>query len=189
MCVCDVRIEVGDFWGFVSQPYFGQVWGWSPTLGKSEDLESSGTPECSELDSKAQNTSHWGVLGFIERSWSVDVENGLALAIWTSIAQVMGKRRVGSQTGSLTPDHYKSGIDLFLTSESRVRHVVGKDLDAGYKFGSNLVAIRRRSRELWVPKSRDSARDNFGTPTRESRESREKVTFERGCRRESQSIL
>jgi len=49
----------------MSQPYFGQVWGWSPTLGKSEDLESSGTPECSELDSKAQNTLHWGVLGVI----------------------------------------------------------------------------------------------------------------------------
>jgi hypothetical protein len=50
----------------MSQPYFGQVWGWSPTLGKkSEDLESSGTPECSELNSKAQNTSHWGVLGVI----------------------------------------------------------------------------------------------------------------------------
>jgi len=41
----------------------------------------------------------------LERSRSVDIENGLALAIWTSIAQVMGKRRAESQTGSLTPDH------------------------------------------------------------------------------------
>ncbi len=41
----------------------------------------------------------------LQRSWSVDIENGLALAIWTSVAQVMGKRRAGSQTGSLTPDH------------------------------------------------------------------------------------
>jgi hypothetical protein len=49
----------------MSQPYFGKVWGWSPTLRKSEDLESSGTPECLELDNKAQNTSHWGVLGVI----------------------------------------------------------------------------------------------------------------------------
>ncbi len=49
----------------LSQPYFGQVWGWSPTLGKSGDLESSVTPECLELDSKAQNTSHWDVLGVI----------------------------------------------------------------------------------------------------------------------------
>ncbi len=28
-------------------------------------MESSGTPKCLELDSKAQNTSHWGVLGVI----------------------------------------------------------------------------------------------------------------------------
>jgi len=41
----------------------------------------------------------------LERSWSVDIENGLALAIWTIVAQVIGKRRAGSQTGSLTPDH------------------------------------------------------------------------------------
>jgi hypothetical protein len=32
---------------------------------KSGDLESSGTPECSELDKKGQNTSHWGVLAVI----------------------------------------------------------------------------------------------------------------------------
>jgi hypothetical protein len=51
----------------MSQPYFGEVWGWSLTLGKSEDLESSGTPECLEFDNKAQNTSHWGFLGVIEK--------------------------------------------------------------------------------------------------------------------------
>jgi hypothetical protein len=32
----------------------------------------------------------------------VNVENGLALAIWTSASQVMAKRKVGSQIGSLT---------------------------------------------------------------------------------------
>jgi hypothetical protein len=41
----------------------------------------------------------------LERFWSVDIENALALGIWTSDAQVMGKRKAGSQTGSLTPDH------------------------------------------------------------------------------------
>jgi hypothetical protein len=41
----------------------------------------------------------------LERSWNVDIENALALAIRTFAAQVMGKRRAGSQTGSLTPDH------------------------------------------------------------------------------------
>ncbi len=36
----------------------------------------------------------------LESSWSVDIENGLALAIWISAAQVMGKRRAGSQTAT-----------------------------------------------------------------------------------------
>jgi hypothetical protein len=46
----------------------------NPTLAKCEDethtrkvgdLESFGTPECLELNSKGQNTSPWGVLGVI----------------------------------------------------------------------------------------------------------------------------
>jgi hypothetical protein len=41
----------------------------------------------------------------MERSWSVDVQNGLVCAIWTSVAQVMGKRKAESQIGSLTPNH------------------------------------------------------------------------------------
>jgi len=56
---------LSNFRGPLSQPHFGQVWGWSPTLGKVGGLESSGTPECLELDSKGKNTSHWGVLGVI----------------------------------------------------------------------------------------------------------------------------
>jgi hypothetical protein len=48
------------------------------------------------------------------------------LAIWTSAAQVMGKRRAGSQTGNLTPEHKKSGIDLFPTFAAGVRHGVEK---------------------------------------------------------------
>jgi hypothetical protein len=36
---------------------------------------------------------------------SVDVENRLVWAIWTSTTQVMAKRKVGSQIGSLTSDH------------------------------------------------------------------------------------
>jgi hypothetical protein len=49
----------------LSQPHFGQGWGWSPTLGKVGGLESSGTPEFLELDNKVQNTSHWGVLDVV----------------------------------------------------------------------------------------------------------------------------
>jgi len=41
----------------------------------------------------------------LENYQSLNVKNGLAWAIWTSIAQVMAKRWVGSQIGNLTPDH------------------------------------------------------------------------------------
>jgi hypothetical protein len=57
---------------------------------------------------------------------SVDVENGLAWAIWTYAAQVKFKRKAGSQTGSLTPDHQKSGIDPIPVCAEGVREAVGK---------------------------------------------------------------
>jgi len=85
------------------------------------------------------------------------------LAIWTSVAQVMSKRRVGSQTGSLTPDHSKSGIDLFPTSELRVQYVVGK---ISMRATSLIQTSLRSDFEVGsyeLPKSRDSARDNFET--------------------------
>jgi hypothetical protein len=136
----------------MSQPYFGQVWGWSPTLGKSEDLEFFGTPKCSELDSKAQNTSHWGVLGVIGkvlkrrcRKWPRIVHLDICSP---NYRQKKGREsnwqfdsrplKVGNRP---LPD---------LRIESAIRR--WKDLDAGYKFGLDLVAIRRRSRELWAPK-------------------------------------
>jgi hypothetical protein len=49
----------------VSQPYFGPSVGVKPNTPKVRNLESSGTPECLELNSKAQNTSHWSVLSVI----------------------------------------------------------------------------------------------------------------------------
>jgi hypothetical protein len=59
-----------------------------------------------------------------------------------------------------------------LRIESAIRR--WKDLDEGYKFGLDLVAIRLRSRELWAPKGlglhAGQFRDNFETPTWESRE-------------------
>jgi hypothetical protein len=41
----------------------------------------------------------------LESYQSVDIENGLVGATWTSAAQVMPKRKVASQIGSLTPNH------------------------------------------------------------------------------------
>jgi hypothetical protein len=89
----------------LSHPYFGQVWGWSPTLGKSGIWSPLGLPNVQSSTARGKTPRIGVFLVSLERSWNVDIENGLAFAIRTSAAQVMGKRRAGSQTGSLTPDH------------------------------------------------------------------------------------
>jgi hypothetical protein len=85
---------------FVATPLWGKCEDETHTP-KSGNLKSSGTLKNLELDFKGQNTSHWGVLCTLERSWSVDVKNGLAWAIWTSTTQVMVERRARSQTAKL----------------------------------------------------------------------------------------
>jgi hypothetical protein len=136
----------------VSQPYFGQVWGWSPTLGKSEDLESSGTPECSELDSKAQNTSHWGVLSVIGKLLKRRYRKWPRIGHLNICSPSYGKKK-GRESNcqfDSRPLKVRNQPLSDLLIESAIRR--WKDLDEGYKFGSDLVAIRLRSPELWAPK-------------------------------------
>jgi hypothetical protein len=62
----------------------------------------------------------------LEIYWKVNVWNGLAWPIWTSETQLMAKRKVRSQTGSLTPDHEKSGVNPIPLHASGLQHTVGK---------------------------------------------------------------
>jgi hypothetical protein len=177
-------------WSQMSQPYFGQVWGWSPSLGKSEDLESFGTPECLEFDNKAQNTSHWGVLDVIGKVLKRRCRKWPCIGHLDICSPSYGQKK--GRESNWQFDSWPLKVENRPLPDLRIESAIRrwKDLDAGYKFGSDLVAIGRRSRELSAPKvpglRPGQFRDNFGTPTRESRE---KVTLRRGCRRESQSIL
>jgi hypothetical protein len=158
----------------MSQPYFGQVWGWSPTLGKSEDLESSGTPECSELNSKAQNTSHWGVLGVIEKVLKRRYRKWPCIGHLNICSPSYGQKK--GRESNWQFDSRPLKVRNRPLPDLRIESAIcrWKDLDEGYKFGSNLVVIRLCSRELWAPKvpglHPGQFRDSFGTPTRESRE-------------------
>jgi hypothetical protein len=51
--------------------------------------------------------THWIEKLFISLKsyWNLDVKNGFAWLIWTFETQVMAKRKVGSQIGSLTFEH------------------------------------------------------------------------------------
>jgi hypothetical protein len=75
----------------------------------------------------------------LESYWSLNVQNGLAWPIWTSITQVMAKRKAGSQIGSLTPDHGKSRIDPIPLRAGGVWHIIGKLLMKATT--SDLVSI------------------------------------------------
>jgi hypothetical protein len=97
-------IELLNIYLDVATPLWAKCEGEAHTP-KSGKLESFETLENLEFDRKGQISSHLSVLGLIGKSWSVNVQNDLTWAIWTFVAQVMGKRRAGSQTDSLIPDH------------------------------------------------------------------------------------
>ncbi len=65
----------------------------------------SGLPKLQSLIAGVKTPCIRVLLISLESYRSVDVENGLAWAIWTSTTQVMAKRRAGSQIGNLTPNH------------------------------------------------------------------------------------
>jgi hypothetical protein len=164
----------------VATPLWPSV-GVKPNIPKVRDLKSSGTPECLVFDRKAQNTSHWGVLGVIGkvlkrryRKWPRISH----LDIWSpSYAQKKGRESNWQFDSRPLKVGNRPLPDLQIESAKRR----WKDLDEGYNFGSDLVAIRLCNRELWAPKvpglQSGQFRDNFGTPTWESRE---KKPF--GCR-------
>jgi len=122
----------------------------------------------------------------LERSWNVDIENGLTLAIRTSTAQVMGKRRAGSKLAVWLP-----------TTKSQESTSSQRRLE---KCDTTLESSRRELK-LWFrtrpdPSSKRGAvavqspgtptRDSFGTPFRESQQN---VSFGCSLRGETQRIL
>jgi hypothetical protein len=150
------------------------VWGWSLTFEKSEDLESSGTPECSELDSKAQNTLHWGVLGVIGKVLKLRYLKWPCIGHLDICSPSYGQKKGRESNWQFDSRPQKVGNRPLpdLRIESAICRC--KDLDKAYKFGLDLVAIRPGSRELWTPKvpglHSGQFWDNFETPTWESRE-------------------
>jgi hypothetical protein len=98
-------INVHPLTSVLSQPHF-EVSVRSPLTLPKMGLESPpGLPK-TQSSITGVKTPHLEVFFIpLERSWNVNVQNSLTWVIWTSTAQVMVERKVGSQTGSLTPNH------------------------------------------------------------------------------------
>jgi hypothetical protein len=120
----------------------------------------------------------------LESSWSVNVKNGLAWAIWASSAQVMVERKVGPgvKLAVWLPTTKKSGIDPTPVCAGGVRHTVGK-------LSRRATSLLQTSSQLevWAPKIPGVQTEivsgflfgSLGT----------KKPFECGCRKTTQRIL
>ncbi len=126
--------------------------GVKPNTSKVGDLKSSGTPECLEFNSKAQNTSHWGVLGVIRKVLNRRYRKWPRIGHLDICSPSYGQKKGRESNWQIDsrPLKVRNRPLPDLRIESAIRR--WKDLDEGYKFGSDLVAIRLRSRELWALK-------------------------------------
>jgi hypothetical protein len=145
-CCCNGLRMIVMAW--VSQPHFGQVWGWSPTLGKVGDLESSGTPECSELNSKAQNTLHWGVIGVIEKVLKRRYRKWPRIGHLDFFSPSYGQKKGRESNWQFDSRPLKVRNRPFLDIRFESATWCWKDLKEGYNSGLDLVAIGLCSWEL-----------------------------------------
>jgi hypothetical protein len=135
----------------VATPLWPSV-GVKPNTSKVGDLESSGTPECLEFDNRGQNASHWGVLGVIEKVLNCRCLKCPRIGHLNICSPSYGQKkgRESNWQFDTRPLKVENRPLPDLRIDSAIRR--WKDLDESYKFGSDLVAIRLRSWELWAPK-------------------------------------
>jgi len=86
-----------DSWSFCRNPTLAKCGGEAQHLEKLKVWSPPGLPNVQSSITRPKTPRIDVFLMSLERSWNVVIENGLALAIRTSEAQVMGKRRAGSQ--------------------------------------------------------------------------------------------
>jgi hypothetical protein len=120
-----------------------------PNTWKSWVLESSGTPECSELDRKGKNTSHWGVLGVIEKILKRRYRKWPRIGNSDICSPSYGQKKGRKSNWQFDSRPLKVGNRCLLDVRFGSATWRWKDLDEGYNFGLDLVAIQLCSRELW----------------------------------------
>ncbi len=115
---------------------------------KSWELESSGTPECSELDSKGQNTSHWGVLSVVGKVLKLRYRKCPRIGHSDICSPSYGQKK--GRESNWQFDSRPVKVENRPLPDVRFGSATWrwKDIDEGYNFGLDLVAIELYSREL-----------------------------------------
>jgi hypothetical protein len=127
------------------------VWGWN-SHSQSWDLESSETPECLEFNSKAQNTSHWGVLGVIGKVLKCRCPKWPRIGHLDICSPSYGQKKGRESNWQFDSRPLKVRNRLFPDVCSGSATWRWKAFFEGYKFGSDLVPIGGQGEELRSPK-------------------------------------
>jgi len=130
----------------------------NPTLakcgGEAQHLEKLGvwSPECLELNSKAQNTSHWSVLGVIGKVLKRRYRKWPRIGNSDICSSSYGQKKGRESNWQFDSRPLKVGNRPLpnVRIESATRR--WKALDERYNFGLGLIPIRVRGEELWPSK-------------------------------------
>ncbi len=149
-----MTLDVQEEFGNVATPLWPSV-GVKPNTCKVGDLESFGTPACLELDSKAQITSNWDVLGVNGKVLKRRYRKWPCIGHLDICSPSYGQKKGRELNWQFDSRPLKVGNRPLFDIRFECATWRWKDLDEGYKFGLDLVAIRLYNRELWpfkVPK-------------------------------------
>jgi len=135
----------------VATPLWGE-WEDETHTPKSGNLESSGTPATSELDSRGQNTLSWGVLYTVEKALKCRCRKCPRMSHLDicSTSYSRKKDRESNWQFDFWPHKVGNRPDPGVYRWSETHR--WKALEESYKFTLDLIPIRGLSRELWTPK-------------------------------------
>jgi hypothetical protein len=119
----------------------------TPTA-KVGDLESSGTLECLEFDSKDQNTSHWGVLGVIGKVLKCTCPKWPRIGHLDICNPSYGQKKGRESNWQFDSRPLKVGNRPLPDIRIGSATWRSKALEESYNFGLDLVLIRLGSREI-----------------------------------------
>ncbi|CAM6044187.1 unnamed protein product [Sphagnum compactum] len=148
-CICVVSSCLREYQRpKVSQPHFGAKCEDETHTPKVGDLESSGTPECLEFNSKGRNTLDWGVLGVIGKVLKCRCPKWPCISHLDIYSPSYGQKKGRESNWQFDSRPLKVRNrplpDVYRWSAIRR----WKALEEGYNFGLDLTPIGDRNQEL-----------------------------------------
>jgi len=130
-----------EYNNIVTTPLWPSV-GVKPNTCKVGDLESSGTLECSDLNSKAQTTSYWGVFSVIGKVLKRRYRKWPRIGHLDICSPSYGQKKGRESNWQFDSQPLKVGNRPLPDIRFESATWRWKDLDEGYNFGLDLVAIQ-----------------------------------------------